>query len=89
MIKVVRFLIVKAEPKIKNKFNIGEKMKENLKLLNAIRTKGLNQKDFARLVGDNDCMISRVVRGWMNLDDKRKLKYAKVLNCKVDELFGE
>ena len=63
-------------------------MQENLKLLNAIRTKGLKQKDFARLVGDKDSMVSGVIRGWMNLDDERKIRYAKVLNCKIDELFG-
>ena len=64
-------------------------MKENLKLLNAIRSKGLKQKDFAILVGDKDSMVSGVIRGRLNLDDKRKIKYAKVLNCKTEELFEE
>jgi transcriptional regulator with XRE-family HTH domain len=64
-------------------------MKENLKLLNAIRSKGLKQKDFAILVGDKDSMVSGVVRGRLNLDDERKIKYAKVLNCKTEELFEE
>jgi transcriptional regulator with XRE-family HTH domain len=64
-------------------------MNENLKLLNAIRSKGLKQKDFAILVGDKDSMVSGVIRGRLNLDDERKIKYAKVLNCKTEELFEE
>ena len=64
-------------------------MKENLKLLNAIRNKGLRQKDFAILVGDNTSIVSGVIRGRLNLDDEQKIKYAKVLDCKIKELFGE
>jgi len=64
-------------------------MQENLKLLNAIRSKGLKQKDFASLVGDKDSMVSGVIRGRLNLNDERKIKYAKVLNCKIEELFVE
>jgi ribosome-binding protein aMBF1 (putative translation factor) len=64
-------------------------MQENLKLLNAIRTKGLKQKDFARLVGDKDSMVSGVIRGRLNLDDEQKIKYARILDCKIEELFEE
>jgi len=64
-------------------------MKTNTKLLAAIREKGWRQKDFAEAVGDHHTFISRVVNGWINLDEVRKAKYAKMLGCSVDYLFGE
>ena len=62
-------------------------MKQNLKLLSAIREKGMRQKDFAMAVGDHHTFISRVINGWVNLDFPRKIKYAKILGKKVNELF--
>jgi hypothetical protein len=62
-------------------------MEQNLKLLSGIRKKGLRQVDFARLVGDHHTFISRVVNGWINLDEGRKQKYADALGMKVSELF--
>ena len=61
----------------------------NLKLWIAIKEKGLTQKEFAKLVGDHFTFVSRVVNGWINLDEKRKAKYAQVLGQKVDHLFGK
>jgi ribosome-binding protein aMBF1 (putative translation factor) len=63
-------------------------MKTNLKLLTAIRKKGMRQKDFAKVVGEHETFISRVVNGWINLDEVRKAKYAKMLGCTVDDLFS-
>lgn len=63
-------------------------MKTNLKLLTAIREKGMRQKDFAKAVGEHETFISRVVNGWINLDEVRKAKYAKMLGCTVDDLFS-
>jgi len=60
----------------------------NMSLLGALREKNLSQKEFARLVGDHETLISRVVRGHWNLDEKRKIKYAKILKKKPEELFG-
>ena len=62
-------------------------MIENLKLLNAIRANGLKQKEFAHLVGESASNVSRVIRGWVNLDEANKLKYAKVLGCNVEDIF--
>lgn len=62
-------------------------MRKNLKLLLAIRSRGMRQKDFANAVGDHFTFISRVVNGWINLDEKRKAKYARVLGVPVGELF--
>jgi DNA-binding XRE family transcriptional regulator len=63
-------------------------MKTNTKLLTAIREKGMRQKDFAKAIGDHPTFISRVINGWINLDEIRKLKYAKLLGCSVDDLFS-
>ena len=62
-------------------------MQQNLRLLVAIRERGMRQVDFAKAVGDHFTFVSRVVNGWMNLDDKRKAKYAKVLGKPIQELF--
>ncbi len=62
-------------------------MTENLKLLMAIREKGLTQKQFAKLVGDPETSISRVVRGYFNLDDQRKRRYAEALGKRVADIF--
>ena len=64
-------------------------MEQNLKLLVAIRKRGMRQVDFARTVGDHFTFISRVVNGWVNLDDRRKAKYARTLGKSVQELFGK
>jgi hypothetical protein len=62
-------------------------MRQNLKLLTAIRERGMRQVDFAKAVGDHFTFVSRVVNGWVNLDDQRKSKYADVLGKNVQELF--
>ena len=64
-------------------------MKTNTKLLVAIREKGMRQKDFAKAVGDHPTFISRVVNGWINLDDARKARYARALGKKTTELFDD
>lgn len=62
-------------------------MTQNLKLLMAIRERGMRQVDFAKAVGDHHTFVSRVVNGWINLDEKRKVKYAKALGKPIVELF--
>jgi len=62
-------------------------MEQNLKLLTAIRERGMRQMDFAKAVGDHFTFVSRVVNGWINLDDRRKAKYAKTLGKSVEEIF--
>ena len=64
-------------------------MKQNIKLLAAIRECGFRQNDFARVVGDHETIISRVINGWHNLDDRRKAKYARALGKKPSELFDD
>jgi hypothetical protein len=65
----------------------GQSMEQNLKLLTAIREQGMRQVDFAKAVGDHETFVSRVVNGWVNLDDRRKAKYSKVLGKSVQEIF--
>ena len=64
-------------------------MKTNIKLLSAIRERGFRQVDFAKVVGDHHTFISRVINGWINLDDARKAKYARALGKKIKELFDD
>ena len=64
-------------------------MEKNLKLWMAIQENNLRQKDFARLVGDHHTFISRVVNGWINLDEYRKIKYARILGRKVEDIFAD
>lgn len=62
-------------------------IKKNVKLLAAIRERGFRQIDFAKVVGDHHTFVSRVINGWVNLDEPRKVKYARVLGKKSAELF--
>ena len=62
-------------------------MEQNLKLLTAIRQRGMRQTDFAKAAGDHFTFVSRVINGWINLDDRRKSKYAKILGKEVQDLF--
>ncbi len=64
-------------------------MEQNLKLLTAIRERGMRQVDFAKAVGDHFTFVSRVINGWVNLDERRKARYSKTLGKSVQELFGK
>ncbi len=64
-------------------------MKQNLKLLNAIRQKGLRQYEFASIVGIDQYLLSRLIRGHVNLDPVRKLRIAKALKRRVSDLFDD
>jgi len=63
-------------------------MEQNLKLLTAIRKKGMSQKDFAKKVGEHETTISRIICGWFNIDDAKKEKFARILEREVNEIFG-
>ena len=59
----------------------------NFELFKAIRQKGLRQRDFAVIVGDDESVVSRIVNGVWVPDVERKLRYARALGKKVDEVF--
>jgi transcriptional regulator with XRE-family HTH domain len=64
-------------------------MKVNAKLWEAIKSRGLMQQDLARIVGDDPSVVSRIVNGIWNPDEARKIRYARALGVRVDQLFGE
>ncbi len=59
----------------------------NFELLKAIKEKGLTQRDYAEIVNDHESVVSRIVSGIWNPDAMRKVKYAKALGKRVEELF--
>jgi plasmid maintenance system antidote protein VapI len=65
----------------------GLVMRFNFELMKAIKEKGLTQKSFAGLVGENEAKVSLVINGRLNLTDREKLKYASVLQMNVEDLF--
>jgi len=67
----------------------GDSVKQNLSLLVAIRENGLRQQDFARIVGDDPAIVSRAINGTYNLDDRRKIRYARALRRKPEEIFSD
>ena len=60
----------------------------NWKLWLAIREQHLTQRDFARIIGEHESVVSRIITGTWNPDEKRKVLYARALGKKVQELFG-
>lgn len=58
-------------------------------LWSAIREEGLTQGEFSRIVGDDPAIVSRIVSGQLNPNEVRKIRYAKALNRKVEEVFDE
>ena len=59
------------------------------KVWEAIRAEKLTQREFARLIGMNEALVSKVVTGRLNLDQTEQVKWAKVLKRRVEDLFGE
>jgi plasmid maintenance system antidote protein VapI len=62
-------------------------LKQNLNLLIAIREQGLRQKDFAKILNVHPTTISSVINGRLNLPDAEKIRYAKTLGKKVEDIF--
>jgi transcriptional regulator with XRE-family HTH domain len=64
-------------------------MKPNAKLWAAIKQRGLNQRQFSRLVKDHESVVSRIITGQWRIDEERKFRYARVLRGKPEDLFPE
>lgn len=64
-------------------------MKPRSALWGAIREEGLTQAEFSRIVGDNPATVSRIVTGQLIPNEVQKIRYAKALNRKVEEIFTE
>jgi transcriptional regulator with XRE-family HTH domain len=61
----------------------------NFELFKAIREKGLRQKDFAQLVGENPAKVSMIVNKKWVPDEMTKIKWARALKKEAEELFKE
>ena len=62
-------------------------IKPRAALWSAIKEAGLNQREFSRIVGDDPAIVSRIVTGQMIPSEVRKIRYAKALNRRVEEIF--
>lgn len=58
-------------------------------LLKAIREKGLKQRDFAKIVGEHESVVSRIITGSWEIDPLRKFKWSRALGKKPEDLFPE
>ncbi len=61
----------------------------NEKLWAAIKGRGLTQADFARIVGDDPSIVSRIVNCRWNIDELRKFKYSRALRMRPEDLFPD
>ena len=61
----------------------------NVRLVAAIKERGLTQLDFAKIVGDDPSVVSRIINGRWNADQMRKRKYSRALRMKPDDLFPD
>lgn len=60
----------------------------NKKLKGKIVERFGTQSDFAHKIGVDESVVSRVVRERIILDSKIQKKWARVLKCRAEELFG-
>jgi hypothetical protein len=58
----------------------------NFELLSRIRDKFKTQVAFAFALGESDNTVSKVVRGWRPIPDHKKEKWARALDCKVEDI---
>lgn len=61
----------------------------NAKLKMRILEKYGSQIRFARAIEEDDTLVSKVVRGWRELDDDRQIRWAQALGTTPRELFKE
>lgn len=59
----------------------------NFELFRAIRESGLRQRDFARIEGDHETVVSRIFNGIYVIDEVRKARYVRALGRKPEDLF--
>ena len=60
-------------------------MKNNINVWIAIR--GMSKKEVAQRLGVSQVVLSRWINGHANPSLENAFKLAKILNCKVDDLF--
>jgi len=47
------------------------------------------QADFAQLIGEEETIVSRIVRGRRKLNPEKEGKWAKALGCRVEDIFTD
>ncbi len=60
----------------------------NFKLKLKIIEKFGGQWRFAQAVNEHECIVSKIVRNRKELSHEKKLTWAKVLGCRVGEIFS-
>ena len=59
----------------------------NLRLKMKILEKYETQMEFAKIIGVHAPFLSLIVRGWAELPDDKKEKWAKLLECEKSDIF--
>jgi len=60
----------------------------NFKWFQAMKEEGITARDFAKITGDSEALISLFLNGHRKIDPVRQIKYAKLLRRKPEELFN-
>ena len=47
------------------------------------------QSDFCMATGEDEALVSRVIRGRRSLSSERKKEWARVLDCRIEDLFED
>lgn len=61
----------------------------NKELRTRIKKKYGSQAEFSMRVPEDESVISRIIYGRRGLKPERKKVWARVLNCKVSDIFGD
>lgn len=59
----------------------------NPRLRSKIVEKFWTQAAFAKVIETKSSVISRVIRGWVSISEKKKQEWAKALDCRVEDIF--
>lgn len=64
------------------------KKMEETKLKKTLKKMNLTGRDLAKITGDHESIVSKILNGKMEIDSLRKIRYAKALKRKPEELFS-
>lgn len=59
-------------------------MRLKLKIIEVFRS----QTRFAYELGEDEGLVSRIVNGWRQLPPEKQQQWAKVLGCRIEDVFG-
>ena len=61
----------------------------NTSLRKKIKEKFGSQIAFATAIGEQDSLVSKVLRKWKEVPEERKEIWAKALDCKPEDIFND